>query len=119
MDAKAAEPAAAGFRRHALSHLRSEATGIRTRPRQGGTLSGAPGLSRGFDARPRAKATAARLTQTHPCWAGVVTVRPSSSGFTVIWQQRREFGFTSKAKSSMSSSIWLRAPTFSTQASSR
>ena len=30
-----------------------------------------------------------------PCWGGVVTVSPSSSGRTLIWQERREFGFTS------------------------
>src|SRR5947209_9360699 len=30
-----------------------------------------------------------------PCWGGVVTVSPSSSARTLIWQERREFGFTS------------------------
>jgi len=53
-----------------------------------------------------------------PCWAGVRTTSPSSSGFTVIWQHRREFGFTSKAKSSMSSSICEALPVFSTHFSS-
>ncbi len=58
---------------------------------------------------------AARL---QPCWAGVFTTSPSSSGRTVIWQHSRELGFTSKAKSSMSSSIWEGLPVFSVHFSS-
>ena len=46
------------------------------------------------------------------------TTRPSSSSLTLIWHDSREFGRTSKPKSSMSSSIGVGAPTFSRQASS-
>ena len=48
---------------------------------------------------------------TQPCLAGVVTTRPSSASVTFIWQERREFGRTSAAKSSMSSSICEGLPT--------
>ncbi len=64
------------------------------------------------------EAAARRRRDRHPCWPGVVTTSPSSSGRTVIWQLRRELGFTSKAKSSMSSSICEGLPVFSVQASS-
>ena len=56
--------------------------------------------------------------QYQACRSGVVTTRPSSSSLTLIWHDRREFGRTSKPKSSMSSSIGDGAPTFSRQASS-
>jgi dienelactone hydrolase len=52
------------------------------------------------------------------CRSGVDTTRPSRSSLTLIWHDRREFGRTSKPKSSMSSSIGVGAPTFSRQASS-
>ena len=52
------------------------------------------------------------------CRSGVDTTRPSRSSLTLIWQDRREFGRTSKPKSSMSSSIGVGEPTFSRQASS-
>ncbi len=52
------------------------------------------------------------------CRSGVETTRPSSSSLTLIWHDSREFGRTSKPKSSMSSSIGDGAPTFSRQASS-
>src|SRR5215831_9102409 len=54
----------------------------------------------------------------HACRDGVVTTRPSRSSLTLIWQDSRELGRTSKAKSSMSSSIGDGSPTFSRQASS-
>ena len=50
-----------------------------------------------------------------PCLAGVVTTRPSSASLTLIWQESRELGRTSKAKSSMSSSICEGLPTASVQ----
>ena len=56
--------------------------------------------------------------RTYACRSGVDTVRPSRSSLTLIWHDRREFGRTSKPKSSMSSSIGVGAPTFSRQASS-
>ena len=47
------------------------------------------------------------------CRSGVDTTRPSSASLTLIWHDSREFGRTSKPKSSMSSSIGDGAPTFS------
>ena len=44
-------------------------------------------------------------SEIQPWRVGVWTTRPSSSGRTRIWHDSREFGRTSKAKSSMSSSI--------------
>ena len=52
------------------------------------------------------------------CFSGTLTRRPSSASDTLIWQERRELSRTSNAKSSMSSSIGLRAPTFATQSGS-
>src|SRR5690606_19741754 len=40
--------------------------------------------------------------KTQPCRVGTWTTRPSSSSRTLIWQERRLFSCTSKAKSSMS-----------------
>src|SRR5580658_10470039 len=48
---------------------------------------------------------------SYPCLAGVVTARPSSASLTLIWQESLELGRTSKAKSSMSSSICDALPT--------
>src|SRR5262249_15221506 len=50
------------------------------------------------------------------CFSGTVTMRPSSSGVTLIWQDKRLSSRTSKAKSSMSSSISPGLPTFSRHA---
>src|SRR5262249_60207483 len=47
--------------------------------------------------------------------AGPVTTSPSRSSVTLIWQERRAVGRTSKAKSSMSSSIGEGLPVFSCQ----
>ena len=41
------------------------------------------------DARPRAR------HDRYACRSGVRTTRPSSSAVTLIWQDSREFGFTS------------------------
>ena len=62
----------------------------------------------------------AELVKNFQPWLrrGVETVSPSSSSLTLIWHDRREFGRTSKPKSSMSSSIGEGGPTFSRQASS-
>ena len=73
-------------------------------------------------AAPRNRHRAAELEPrefwSQACRSGVDTTRPSSSSLTLIWHDSREFGRTSKPKSSMSSSIGDGAPTFSRQASS-
>ena len=53
-----------------------------------------------------------------PWREGTRMMRPSRASLTLIWQERRLLGFTSKAKSSMSSSIIEGGPTMSTKASS-
>jgi dienelactone hydrolase len=68
--------------------------------------------------RDRQRRIALNISERQACRSGVDTVRPSRSSLTLIWHDRREFGRTSKPKSSMSSSIGVGAPTFSRQASS-
>src|SRR5665213_209128 len=53
------------------------------------------------------------IARPQNCLAGTFTRKPSSASETLIWQESLELSRTSKAKSNMSSSMGLRAPTFS------
>ena len=58
------------------------------------------------------------LKQQFQVLSGTLTTIPSSDAVIFIWQERREFGWTSCAKSSMSSSIASGSPVAAVQAGS-